>query len=56
MLKRPIIHSLPAPAAVRNRLGDALREVELLRKLLRLSERAAEYREIDKQEIRRHGR
>src|SRR5438876_944445 len=34
----PVIESLPPPAVVRNRLGDALREVELLRGLLRLAE------------------
>jgi hypothetical protein len=33
---------------VADRLGDALREVELLRRLLRLSEHAEHYRTIDR--------
>jgi hypothetical protein len=44
---KPLIESLPPPEQVRERLGDALREVELLRKLLRLSQRAEEYRAAD---------
>jgi hypothetical protein len=47
-LDKPLMQLLPCPAAVRERLGDALREVELLRKLLRLAERAEEYRECDR--------
>jgi len=47
-LNKPIIEVLPAPGIVRVRLGDALREVELLRWLLRLAERADQYRQIDK--------
>jgi hypothetical protein len=43
-LDNPIIDVLPPPGLVRDRLGDALREVELLRRLLQLSTRAEEYR------------
>jgi hypothetical protein len=46
-LDEPLIDCLPQPAQVRSRLGDALREVELLRRLLRLSERAEEFRRSD---------
>jgi hypothetical protein len=45
---KPIIDLIPAPEDVRYRLGDALREVELLRRLLRLAERAEQYRDIDR--------
>ena len=50
MLRRnkPLIESLPSVTEARHRLGDALREVELLRVLLRLSERAEQYRAIDR--------
>jgi hypothetical protein len=48
-LEPPLIEELPAPEKVRDRLGDALREVELLRSLLRLSERAQHYRDCDRQ-------
>jgi hypothetical protein len=40
-----LIDGLPAPQAVRERLGQALREAQLLRQLLRLSERASQERE-----------
>jgi hypothetical protein len=48
-IDKPLIDSLPQPDQVRSRLGDALREVELLRGLLRLSERAEHYRLGDQQ-------
>jgi hypothetical protein len=48
ILDRPILELLPRPATVRDRLGDALREVELLRLLLRLAERAEHYRSCDR--------
>jgi hypothetical protein len=51
-LDKPLVESLPPPEEVRYRLGDALRQVELLRSLLKLSERAARYRERD-EELRR---
>jgi hypothetical protein len=47
-LDLPLIRALPSPQRIRHRLGDALREVELLRRLLRLAERAAEYRACDR--------
>jgi hypothetical protein len=40
-----VIEKIPPPGAVRERLSCAIREVQLLRKLLRLSERAARDRE-----------
>jgi len=36
-----LIATLPPPAIVRQRLGETLREVKLLRQLLKVSERAA---------------
>jgi hypothetical protein len=42
-----LIDLIPRPKDVADRLGDALREVELLRRLLRLSERAEHYRALD---------
>ncbi len=47
MLDRPLIESLPSPKEVRHRLGNALREVELLRRLLRMAEIADKYRRLD---------
>jgi hypothetical protein len=46
-LQTPIIDSLPTPRDIRHMLGDALREVELLRALLKIAERAERYRKID---------
>jgi hypothetical protein len=40
-----LIEKLPEPDAVRERLSDAVREVRLLRQLLRLAEHAAKDRE-----------
>jgi hypothetical protein len=53
-LDRPLMETLPASHAVRNRLGDAMREVELLRRLLLLSERAEKYRACDRGEYGMH--
>lgn len=39
-----LVDQIPDPGSVRERLGEALREVELLRRILRLSEHAAKYR------------
>jgi hypothetical protein len=44
----PICETIPPPQRVRLFLGDALREVRLLRGLLRLSELAEHYRRIDR--------
>jgi hypothetical protein len=44
--------TLPSPLEVHRQLGAALREVKLLRGLLRLSERAAEYRKLRKRDPR----
>jgi hypothetical protein len=44
---KPLVEALPTPAQVRNRLADAMREVSLLRKLLKLSEEADRYRRCD---------
>lgn len=48
ILDKPLIDTLPTPAAVRERLGDTLREVELLRQLLRLASAAEQYRDGDR--------
>lgn len=45
--KQPLLKVLPHPKDIRHRLGDALREAELLRKLLRICERAEEFRQAD---------
>ena len=45
--ENPLLRNLPDPATVRDRLGDALREVELLRRLLSLAETAQAYRDTD---------
>jgi hypothetical protein len=47
LLNKPLITTLPKPEAVRRRLGETLREVELLRRLLRVAERAEVYRRVD---------
>jgi hypothetical protein len=43
-----LIDLIPSPQAVRERLGDALREVKLLRRLLQLADVAEQYRESDR--------
>jgi hypothetical protein len=47
-LNRPLMETIPAPAKVRTALGKALRQVELLQKLLRIAERVADYRQCDR--------
>jgi hypothetical protein len=47
-LTRPLMETLPPPVKVRRALGDALRQVELLKKLLRIAERVADYRQCDR--------
>lgn len=42
---KPIAEALPPPEQVRRRLADAVLEVTLLKKLLKLSERAEQHRE-----------
>jgi hypothetical protein len=49
--EHPIVQSLPATRDVRDRLGDALREVELLRRLLPLCEKAELYRRRDREVV-----
>jgi hypothetical protein len=46
-IDQPLLETIPPPHVVRDKLGNALREVELLRKLLRISERAEQYRQVD---------
>ena len=41
---KQLVENVPPTVAVRDRLGDALREVRLLRQLLRLAETAERYR------------
>jgi hypothetical protein len=47
-LRSPLVTVLPHPMDVRHRLGDAMREVDLLRRLLVLSERAEQFRQCDR--------
>lgn len=47
MQPEQLIDLIPTPATVQDRLGDALREVQLLRRLLRLADLAESYRERD---------
>ena len=44
---KPLIEALPTPAQVRNRLTDAMREVALLKQLLRVSESADRFKACD---------
>jgi len=46
----PLIHVLPPPQAIRERLGAVLREADLLRRLLRLAEQANRERERRQEE------
>jgi hypothetical protein len=54
-LTQPLIEELPEPSKIRRRLGDVLRDAELLRILLRLSERAEQYRALDRRLEREEG-
>ena len=45
---KPLIDALPTPAQVRNRLTDAMREVALLKQLLRVSESADRFKACDR--------
>jgi hypothetical protein len=45
---RSLTESLPHPSEVRERLGGALREIVLLRRMLRLCERAEEFRAVSR--------
>jgi hypothetical protein len=47
-LEPPILDTIPPPEVVRARLGRALRDVDLLRRLLRLAEQAAKARRISR--------
>jgi hypothetical protein len=49
VLNKPLIATLPDPDRVHHWLGDALREVRLLRGLLRLAQLAEKYRQCDRQ-------
>lgn len=40
----PLLENIPEPQAVRERLGQSVREARLLRQLLKLSERVARER------------
>lgn len=43
MEDRQLVNTIPDPETVRDRLTAAIREVALLRRLLKLSEQAAKY-------------
>jgi hypothetical protein len=45
-----LIETLPTPAELHDRLGRALREVDLCRRLLRVAERAERFRAADRRE------
>jgi hypothetical protein len=45
-VSEPLMATLPPPWEVRRKLGEVLREVELLRGMLRLAERAESYRKV----------
>jgi hypothetical protein len=42
----PVLDTIPPPTVVRDQLGRALREVSLLRRILRLAEKAEQYRSL----------
>ena len=48
-IKSPIVQNMPSVTEVRDALGDALREVTLLRRLLKIAERAEAWRQRDKE-------
>jgi hypothetical protein len=48
-----LLDSLPEPQVVRRHLGQMLREIGLLRRLLRLAESAAQVRETERQDQER---
>lgn len=50
-LKSPIVDHFPSVAIVSRRLGDAERDVELLRGLLHLAKKAEFYRECDRRAL-----
>jgi hypothetical protein len=45
----PLQETLPTPAELREKLRQAMREVDLLKRLLRVSERAAQFRRVDQE-------
>jgi len=49
---RPLIETVPPPGQIRARLSDALREAELLRKLLKVAEAAEHFRQCDRKKGR----
>jgi hypothetical protein len=51
----PILDAVPKPQTVRERLGQVLREANLLRAMLRLSERVEREREQKGEEVRHAG-
>jgi hypothetical protein len=53
-LPEDLIERIPQPAQVRERLAEALRQVRLLRQLLRLAERADDERGSQPEERHAH--
>jgi hypothetical protein len=47
----PLQEKLPRPAELREKLCLAMREVDLLKKLLRVAERAATFRRVDRERV-----
>ena len=48
-MKLPLMETIPPAPKVRDRLKDAIREVKLLTRFLRIAESADEYRRCDRQ-------
>jgi len=48
-IKHPLVNTIPHPRIVCDLLGNALREVELLKKLLIIAERAEKFRQCDRE-------
>jgi hypothetical protein len=46
-LDQCLLDQLPRPSTIRDRLRETVRETELLRKLLRVAERAEQFRQSD---------
>jgi hypothetical protein len=50
-----LIEELPTPAELNERLSRALREVDLCRRLMRVAERAEQFREADRRHAEEGG-
>ena len=48
-LKRPVADNFPTEVEIADALADAMRDVELLKGMLKLAGKAAHYRECDRE-------